>query len=122
MSNMTYITGTTSDKPLAWLRSEVKTPPFSRAARVEAGKLLRRLQQGERLTLPQSRPMPSVGPRCHELRIQDENRAWRIIYRLDGDAIVIVDVFAKTSGATPKRVIENCKRRLRAYDATTEER
>lgn len=121
MSNTTYNTVTPSEKPLAWLRGEVKTPPFSRAARVEAGKLLRRLQQGESVVLPQSRPMSSVGPRCHELRIQDENRAWRIIDRLDSDAIVIVDVFAKTTRATPKRVIEDCQRRLRAYDAVAKE-
>jgi phage-related protein len=73
------------------------------------------------LALPQSRPMPSIGPRCHELRIQDENRAWRIVYRLDSDAIVIIDVFAKTTRATPKRVIEDCRRRLRVYDAAAEE-
>jgi hypothetical protein len=40
------------EKPLAWLRGEIKTPPFSADARVEAGYLLRRLQRGERLALP----------------------------------------------------------------------
>ena len=45
--------------PLVWLFGEVKTPPFSAEARVEAGFLLRRLQQGETLGLPQSRPMPT---------------------------------------------------------------
>jgi phage-related protein len=119
---MIYVTAAPPDKPLVWLHGEVKTPPFSRAARLEAGKLLRRLQQGESLVLPQSRPMSNLGPRCHELRIQDENRNWRIIYRIDGDAIVIVDVFAKATMATPKRVMENCRRRLRAYDTATEER
>jgi phage-related protein len=89
------------DKPIVWLRGEVKTPPFSAAARIEAGVLLRRLQRGDRLALPHSRPMPSVGPRCNELRIQDENRSWRIVYRVDPDAIVIADVFAKTTGASP---------------------
>jgi acyl-CoA synthetase (AMP-forming)/AMP-acid ligase II len=29
------------DKPLVWLHGDVKTPPFSRAARLEAGTLLR---------------------------------------------------------------------------------
>ena len=29
-----------SDKPLAWLHGEVKTPPFSQAARIRAGYLL----------------------------------------------------------------------------------
>lgn len=83
---------------------------------------MRRLQEGERLALPHSRPMPSIGARCNELRIQDENRSWRIIYRIDIDAIVILDVFAKTTLTTPRRIIENCKRRLRAYDSATEER
>ena len=104
------------DKLLVWLHGEVKTPPFSAAARIEAGVLLWRLQQGEKLSLPHSRPMPSIGPRCHELRIQDETRAWRIIYRIDEDAIVIAEVFQKTTRETPARVIANCKRRLRQYD------
>jgi phage-related protein len=106
-----------SGKPLAWLRGEVKTPPFSAAARLEAGMLLRRLQRGERLGLPHSRPMPSIGPRCHELRITDERQIWRIVYRIDPDAIVIADVFQKTTQQTPSRVIQDCKRRLRHYDA-----
>ncbi len=31
-----------AEKPSVWLRGEVKTPPFSAAARLEAGTLLRR--------------------------------------------------------------------------------
>jgi len=46
------------DKPLVWLKGEVKTPPFGNQARLEAGLLLRRLQQGQGLSLPHSRPMP----------------------------------------------------------------
>ena len=55
--------------------------------------------------------------RCHELRIRDEDQNWRLMYRIDPDAIVIVDVFAKKTGRTPKNVIETCKARLRTYDA-----
>lgn len=99
------------------LRGEIKTPPMSEAARREAGFLLRRLQQGELLSLPRSRPMPDIGSRCHELRINDENKAWRIIYRIDHDAIVIVDLFEKKTQKTPRQVIANCRRRLRVYDA-----
>ena len=84
---------TLADKPLVWLHGEIKTPPFSKTARIEAGFLLRRLQIGEKLGLPWSRPMPSIGNRCHELRINDENLNWRIIYRIDADAIIILDVF-----------------------------
>lgn len=105
------------DKPLAWLHGDVKTPPFSRDARLEAGFLLRRLQQGEKLGLPYSRPMPSVGARCHELRINDVDNTWRIIYRIDVDAIVIPEVFSKKTGKTPKKIIDICKQRLRHYDS-----
>lgn len=77
-------------KPLVWLHGEVKTPPFSQAARIETGYLLRSLQESENLSLPHSRPMPSIGARCHELRITDRNATWRIVYRVDPDAIVIL--------------------------------
>ena len=80
------------DKPLAWLRGEVKTPPFSPEARVDAGVLLRRLQRGESLGLPASQPMPVIGVRCHELRIGDRDQTWRIVYHVADDAIVILDV------------------------------
>jgi phage-related protein len=104
------------NKPLVWLHGEVKTPPFTSAARLEAGVLLRRLQRGDNLSLPVSRPMPAIGPRCHELRIVDETRTWRIIYRCDSDAIVVVEVFGKTTRQTPQHVIDTCRRRLRHYD------
>jgi phage-related protein len=79
------------DKPLAWLHGEIKTPPFSKEARLEAGCLLRLLQRGDSIGMPHSRPMPTIGPRCHELRIQDKQQTWRIVYRIDEDAIVLVE-------------------------------
>jgi len=104
------------DKPLVWLRGEVTTPPFSREARREAGFLLRMLQSGEKLSMPQSRPMPSVGRRCHELRIPDLHQSWRILYRVDDDAILILHVFSKKGRRTPKAVIDVCKETLKRYD------
>ena len=65
--------------------------------------------------MPHSRPMPSIGPRCHEIRVRDQNRIWRVVYRLDPDAIVIASVFSKTSRATTKYDIDTCKERLSAY-------
>ncbi len=105
-----------SDKPLVWLHGEVKTPPFSSAARIEAGYLLRLIQAGENLSLPQSRPMPSIGARCHELRINDETATWRLIYRIDEDAIIILEVFSKKTQQTSKKVIDVCKKRIKDYD------
>ena len=104
-------------KPLVCLKSEIKTPPFSASARVEAGYLLRLLKSGDKLSLPHSRPMPTIGARCHELRIVDGVKNWRILYRTDADAIVILDVFQKKTQATPKYVIDNCKRRIKQYDS-----
>jgi phage-related protein len=105
------------DKPLAWLHGEVKTPPLSKTARLEAGFLMRRLQRGESLAMPQSRPMPSIGARCHELRINDSGSNWRVVYRIDADAIVILAVFAKKTESTPKAVIATCRKRLKEYDS-----
>lgn len=115
--------GRTLDKPLVWLHGEIKTPPLSPAARVEAGVLLRRLQRGETLPMPESRPMPSIGPRCHELRITDTvtKREVRVIYYIGASALAILDVFAKTTKATPHSAIEHAKKRLRQYRALAEE-
>jgi phage-related protein len=104
-------------KPLVRLAGEVKTPPFSTRGRIEAGTLLGRLQQGEYLGMPHSRPMPEIGPRCHELRVPDERESWRIIYRIDVDAIVLLDVFSKKDRHTPSLVIGRCRQRIRRYDA-----
>lgn len=117
MSYMTYTCEMSEeDKPLVWLEGEIKTPPFTKEARIEAGILLRRLQQGENIGIPHARPMSAIGPRCYELRIRDKNRNWRIIYRIDPDAIVIAEVFVKKTATTPKKIIDKCKVRLKAYD------
>jgi phage-related protein len=109
------------DKPLVWLHGEIKTPPLSAAVRIEAGVLLRRLQRGERLSMPHSRPMPSIGPRCHELRIRDRGQTWRIFHRLDSGAIVIIGVEQKKTQKTPKPVLDACKRRLARFDEDLKE-
>lgn len=107
------------DKPLVWLHTEVKSPPFLLTARIEAGTLIRQLQQGLLLALPHSRPMPLIGARCHELRINDESKTWRIFYRTDSDAIILVEVLAKKTDTTPKPTIDLCVARLKRYDNET---
>ena len=81
-----------------------------------AGFFLRKLQQGEYLSLPHSRPMSNIGKRCHELRMKDVKQVWRIVYRIDSDAIVILEVFKKQKNETPKYVIVNCRKRIARYD------
>ncbi|MCB1058332.1 MAG: type II toxin-antitoxin system RelE/ParE family toxin [Acidobacteria bacterium] len=103
-------------KPIAWLQESVSTPPFSKEARVEAGFLLRQLPQGQRLGLPQCRPMPVLGARCHELRVQDVDATWRVLVRLDPDAIVVAGILRKKTRRTPAAWLEACRRRLATYD------
>lgn len=105
------------DKPLVWLEGEIKTPPFTSLARIEAGVLLRRLQQGESLGLPHSRPMPVIGQRCHELRIPDKTKNWRIFYHLAADAVVILEILDKQTQQTPLEVVRACQRRLKLYQS-----
>lgn len=100
------------EKRFRVVAGEIKSPPMTAEERHEAGVQIRLLQRGHMLSLPISRPMPSIGARCHELRIND----WRIVYRIDADVIVVVEVFLKDSQKTPKSVIDACKARLKRYD------
>ncbi len=83
--------------------------------------MLRQVPKGVKLSLPQSRPMPSIGTRCHELRINDENLIWRIIYRIYTDTILILEVFEKKTNKTPKSIIDVCKQRIKRYEADVKE-
>ena len=107
----------TARKPLVWLQGEVKTPPFTPEGRLESGMLLRLLQQGERLSMPQAESLPDVGVRCGALRVRDAEHNWRIMYRIDSDAILILEVYSKKTQKIPNEVIERCKKRLNQYDA-----
>lgn len=103
-------------KPIAWLVGKPKSPPMSLATRTEAGLLFRHIQAGIKISMPHSRPMPSIGKRCHELRINDENCTWRIFYRIDSDVIVVIDWDYKKTEKTTLAKIQLCKSRLADYD------
>lgn len=107
-------------KPLVWLAPAPRTPPIGPLARRRLGWLLRRLQAGESIGLPESRPMnKAFGPRCHELRVSDGESGleWRLAYRVDPDAIVVVHWWAKRQQRTAVRDQERVRARLRRYDA-----
>ena len=104
-------------KPLIWLHGQIKTPPFTADGRQEAGMLLRLLQEGEKLGMPQAEPLPSVGPRCGALRVRDAGHNWRIMYRLDDDAVLVLDVYTKKTRKIPDEVVSKCKLRLKQYDS-----
>lgn len=62
----------------------------------------------------------SIIDRAARLTFDYGARQWRIVYRIDDDAIVIAEVFAKTSQATPKPVIATSQRRLALRDENSE--
>ena len=64
--------------------------------------------------------MPDIGTACHELRIVDKTANWRIMYHIAPDAIVILDVFAKKTAATPESVISQCRKRLEEFQRLTQ--
>ena len=107
-------------KPLVWLHGEIKTPPFSTEARVEAGTLLRLLQEGENLSMPQAESLPIVGPRCGALRVRDKDHNWRIMFRVDADAVLVLEVYSKKTRKIPDDVLDRCQKRLRLYDEAVE--
>jgi len=104
-------------KPLVWLSAEVRTPPFTAEGRLEAGELLRALQEGQILSMPHAEPLPTAGMRCGALRVRDAGQNWRIMYRIDKDAVVILEVYGKKTRKIPDEVINRCKDRLKTYDA-----
>jgi phage-related protein len=105
-------------KPFRLLGGVIQAPPMGITARWEAGNALRRIQEGEQLSMPLSRPMPDIGSGVQELRIQDDEMhcTWRIFYRIDADALVVAEVLQKKTQKTPKATIKLCKQRFGRYD------
>lgn len=79
----------------------------------EIGTLLMILQSGKRLGEPQSKPMKSIHPNAHEIRIKDRKGAYRVIYVLNiGGLILIPHAFTKKTQKTPMKEIELSINRL----------
>jgi len=83
--------------------------------------LLRLLQEGEKLGMPLAEPLPEVGTRCGALRVRDAGHNWRIMYRIDADAVLILDVYPKKTRKIPDEVIRRCRDRLKRYDTTVKD-
>jgi phage-related protein len=81
--------------------------------------LLRLLQQGETLSMPHAEALPDLGAHCGALRVRDGEHNWRIMYRVDGDALVILEVYAKKTRKIPQEVMDRCRKRLVGYDSAT---
>ncbi|MCX6106295.1 MAG: type II toxin-antitoxin system RelE/ParE family toxin [Proteobacteria bacterium] len=74
------------------------------------------LELGEKLSLPLSRPMPSIWPGCHEIRISDRQGTFRIIYVfVTKGNIFVPHCFQKKSQSTPLSDIALAKRRIKEF-------
>ena len=82
---------------------------------------IRLLREGERLGMPLAEPLPDVGTRCGALRVRDSRHNWRIVFRTDAEAILILDVYPKKTRKIPDEVIRRCKDRLKRYDSAMKE-
>ncbi len=87
---------------------------FPEEIRRELGRAIFDLQKGEKLSMPLSRPMPSVALGVEELRVKDSSGAYRVFYftRLV-EAIVVFHAFGKKSQKTPPHEISIGQRRLK---------
>jgi phage-related protein len=102
-------------KYVIWDKAALETVrAFSVEVRQEIGALLRLLQQGEQLGMPQSKPMKQLAPSAFELRVKDRDGIYRVFYVLfDKHRIFVPHAFTKKTQKTPLQEIETGKKRLR---------
>jgi phage-related protein len=104
-------------KKIVMMTDVLEDRKFPIEDRKKIGRLLEQLQNGATLPMPISRPMPDVGKGCYELRIRD---FWRVVYKIDSDAIVVLDIFPKKTQTMPQQVINTCQARLKKYYSSKE--
>lgn len=87
---------------------------FSDDARTRLGRELFRLQMGEVLPMPISKPMPDVAMDVAELRVRDESGSYRVFYyTASTEGILVFHAFAKKTQRTPPAEIEIGRKRLK---------
>ncbi len=95
-------------------RCEREIEGIPKSVREDLADALARLELGQRLSMPLSRPMPSVGPGVHELRLRDRSGVYRIIYAFVArEQIYVVHAFKKTTEKTPQHNIDVAKKRIK---------
>lgn len=94
-------------------RCQRELSEFPEEIRADSADALARLQEGHLLSLPLSRPMPSIGRGVHELRLRDRSGIYRIVYYLAGAGrIHVLHAFKKKTRETPWQNIHITKKRL----------
>lgn len=87
---------------------------FPKDARLRLGKGLFRLQMGESVGMPNSRPMPVVAPGASELRVKTQDGAYRAFYyTASPEGILVFHALLKKTQQTPPLEIELARKRLK---------
>lgn len=87
---------------------------FPKGARVHLGKNLFRLQMGEHVGMPVSRPMPMVSAGVSELRAKGTDGIFRVFYYLPSPkGVLVFHAFVKKTQRTPPLEIELARKRLK---------
>jgi len=75
---------------------------------------LARLDAGHSLSMPLSRPMPTVGKGVHELRLRDRSGEYRVIYAIGKSGEVhVIHAFKKQTQATPQGNVDLVRKRIK---------
>ena len=87
---------------------------FPEEVKGELADAVARLEIGHMLSMPLSRPMPSISKGVHELRFRDRSGVYRVVYYLAGvSTVYLLHAFMKKKGQTPRKNIEIAQKRLR---------
>ncbi len=87
---------------------------FPRDARVRLGRALFRLQMGEQMAMPDSRPMPTVAVGVSELRVKGDDGIFRVFYYTAAPrGVLVFHAFVKKAPRTPSREIGLARKRLK---------
>jgi phage-related protein len=86
---------------------------FPKDVRNRLGRSLFRLQMGDQIGMPQSRPMGSVAGGVSELRLQAKDGSYRVFYyTASRDGVLVVHAFVKKTQRTPPMEIQIARKRL----------
>jgi phage-related protein len=86
---------------------------FPKEARIRLGRGLFRLQMGEHIGMPNSRPMPAVAPGVAELRVKGADGGYRALYFTASPlGVLVFHAFVKKTRRTPPLEIELGRRRF----------
>lgn len=87
---------------------------FPKEARIRLGRGLYRMQLGEHVGMPNSRPMPAVAPGVSELRVRGEDGIFRVFYYMASSrGVLVFHAFVKKTQGTPPLEMELARKRLK---------